>query len=188
MFYKFIDIPNLTPLQSDVLAFVKGPEYNLEPNETHSIRFKELWHTVPSVVRAVETVCEWHNVKYIAFATTAPRNFGVNPHQDSKTDDVEFPWALNIPIANWRQTYVNFYSARDQAQGITRGYGQGQYQYACTSYDQHDIELVETVCLDRPAFFNTRAIHSPVNFTAKARHIISVRFNIDLRQCNFGLM
>jgi hypothetical protein len=139
MFYKFIELPNLTQLQSDVLAFVNSPEYALEPNESHSIRFADSWKHVQSVVDAVETICEWKHVKYIAFATTQARTFSTTPHKDSVTDDTEYPWALNIPIANWRQTYVNFYSARDTT-GTTSIFGHDQYQYPATLFDQSQIK------------------------------------------------
>ena len=187
MFYKFIDLPNLTQLQSDVLDFVNSVDYALEENESHSIRFADSWKHVQSVVNAVETICAWQHVNYIAFATTPARTLGDSPHIDSVSDDTEYPWALNIPIANWRQTYVNFYNLRKEASGNTSIHGQGMYQYPCTNFTKQEIELVETVCLDRPAFFNTREIHSPINYTPKARHIISVRFHVDLRKYNFGL-
>jgi hypothetical protein len=188
MFYKFIDLPNLSQIQTDVLNFVNSAEYALEPNEAHSIRFAELWKNVQSLVDAVETICSWKHVKYIAFATTPARTFAECPHKDSVRDDIEYPWALNIPIANWRQTYVNFYSLERQTTGITSVSGQGMYQYPCTNFNKQDIKLIETVCLDQPAFFNTREIHSPINFTSKSRHIISVRFHTDLRKYNLGLM
>lgn len=189
MFYKFVDLPNLSQIQSDVLNFVNSPEYSLEPTETHSIRFPNLWQHVQSLVDAVETICAWKYVSYIAFATTPPRLFGAGPHIDSVSDDVEYPWALNIPIANWRQTYVNFYKPlREGVIGSTTTHGQDMYQYPCTNFNKQDIELIETVCLDRPAFFNTREIHSPINFTSKPRLIISVRFHIDLREYNLGLV
>jgi hypothetical protein len=188
MFYKFIDLPNLARLQSDVLTFVNSPEYALEPNESHSIRFADSWHHVQSVVDAVETICAWQHVNYIAFATTPARTFGKSPHKDSESDDIEYPWALNIPISNWRQTYVNFYQCKKEVIGSTSIHGQDIYQYPCTNFDQQDIELIETVCLNQPAFFNTREIHSPVNYTSKARHIISVRFHVDLRKYNLGLV
>jgi hypothetical protein len=188
MFYKFVDLPNLTQLQSDVLTFVNSAEYAFEENETHSIRFADSWQHVRSLVDAVETVCAWQHVKYIAFATTWAKTFNKNPHQDSVTDDTEYPWALNIPIANWHQTYVNFYHVAKQGSGNTSIHGQDIYQYPCTNFESQDITLVETVCLDRPAFFNTREIHSPVNYTPKPRHVISVRFNVDLRKYNFGLV
>jgi hypothetical protein len=187
MFYKFIELPNLSQIQSDVLNFVNSPEYALEPNEAHSIRFADSWQHVQSVVDAVETICAWQHVNYIAFATTAARTFGTKPHRDSVTDDTEYPWALNIPIANWRQTYVNFYSAQDTT-GNTVTFGRDQYQYPATLFDQSQVYLEETVCLDRPAFFNTREIHSPVNYTSTPRHIISVRFHVDLRKYNLGLV
>lgn len=188
MFYKFIDLPNLTQVQSDIVTFVNSAEYALEPNETHSIRFADSWKHVQSVVDAVETICPWKNVNYIAFATTPARTFGLFPHIDSVTDDTEYPWALNIPVSNWRQTYVNFYNLKKEATGITTMHGQDVYQYPCTSFDKQDVELIETVCLDRPAFFNTREIHSPVNFSPNPRLIISVRFHVDLRTYNLGLV
>lgn len=187
MFYKFIDLPNLLQIQTDVLNFVDSAKYALKENEVHSIRFAETWQHIQSVVDAVETVCDWQHVKYIAFATGLPRIFGAGPHVDSESDDVEYPWALNIPIANWRQTYVNFYERKKEATGTTTMHGQDMYQYPCTNFDEQDINLMETVCLDRPAFFNTREIHSAINFTATPRHIISVRFHIDLRNYNLGL-
>ena len=188
MFYKFIDLPNLSQIQTDVLNFVNSSEYALEPNEAHSIRFADLWENVQSLVDAIETICAWQHVKYIAFATTWPRTFGTTPHKDSVTDDTEYPWALNIPIANWQQTYVNFYNLEKAVIGNTCIHGQDIYQYPCTNFDEQDIELIETVCLNRPAFFNTREIHSPINYTSKARHIISVRFHVDLRTYNLGLV
>jgi len=188
MFYKFIDLPNLTQLQSDVLTFVNSSEYALEPNEGHSIRFADSWQHVQSVVDAVETVCAWQHVHYIAFATTRERTFGLFPHKDSVSDDTEYGWALNIPISNWSRTYVNFYNLKKDVVGNTSTHGQHMYQYPCTNFDKQDIELIETVCLDRPAFFNTREIHSPVNFSPKPRHIISVRFHVDLRKYNLGLV
>lgn len=188
MFYKFIDLPNLTQLQSDVLDFVNSPEFALEPNETHSIRFANLWQHVQSVVDAVETICAWQHVRYIAFATTPARTFGLFPHKDSLSDDTEYAWALNIPIANWSRTYVNFYHLKNQIAGSTHMHGQNMYQYPCTTFDKQDVELIETVCLDRPAFFNTREIHSPVNFSPNPRLIISVRFHVDLRKYKLGLV
>lgn len=188
MFYKFVDLPNLPQLQSDVLNFVNSAEYALEENEAHSIRFADLWQNVQSLVDAVQTVCTWQHVKYIAFATTLGKTFKVNPHRDSVTDDTEYPWALNIPIANWRQTYVNFYNLEKETVGNTSIHGRDIYQYPCTNFNEQDLRLIETVCLDRPAFFNTREIHAPVNYTPKSRHVISVRFKIDLRKYNFGLV
>jgi hypothetical protein len=187
MFYKFIELPNLTQLQSDVLAFVNSPEYALEPNESHSIRFADSWKHVQSVVDAVETVCPWKHVNYIAFTTTPARTFGTAPHVDSVSNDTEYPWALNIPIANWRQTYVNFYHAKKGITGVTDTHGQDMYQYPCTNFDKQDINLMETVCLNQPAFFNTREIHSPVNYTSASRNTISVRFHCDLRRHSFKL-
>jgi len=188
MFYKFTDLPNLAQLQSDVLTFVNSSEYALEPNEAHSIRFVDSWQHVQSLIDAVETICEWQHVKYIAFATTPARSFITVPHKDSVSDDTEYAWALNIPISNWRQTYVNFYQDKKEATGSTSVHGRDMYQYPCTYFNEQDIELIETVCLDRPAFFNTREIHSPINYTSKPRHIISVRFHVDLRKYNLGLV
>lgn len=187
MFYKFVELPNVEAIQKDVLDFVRSSTYDLEPNEDHSIRFAQTWQHISSVVHAVETITSWEHVNYIAFATSPPRTFDVNPHQDSQSDDLEYPWALNIPIFNCVQSYVRFYKVKSNNQSQLKTYGKDQYQYPCYSYNVHDLEIKETVRLDKPAFFNTREIHSPINLSPRPRHIISVRFKIDLRKLNFAL-
>ena len=198
MFYKFIDLPNLPQIQTDVLNFVNSKEFALDPNEPHSIRLADSWQHIQSIVNAVETICAWQHVNYIAFAITPARIVNgpplwwqLPPHRDSLSDDEEYPWALNIPIAGCQESYVNFYHLKKEAIGntsIRSIHSQGENRYTSNSFEEQDLELVETLCLDRPAFFNTREIHLPVNDTSTPRHIITVRFHVDFRKYNLGLV
>ena len=169
MLYKFIDIPRLEEIQQHFLKEV--PRWGSSDHRNFPKDSEYLAGCTP-LIEYLEKVNLWRYVKYMGILQIHYNGHVI--HTDHGEEHT--PYAINIPIYNYKDTYVAFYKVL-AGSGMTDSVNEFTHW---TDYSKSEMEEIDRLYFHKAAIFNTQVPHQVCNFTNDVRISVSVRFTRSL--------
>lgn len=168
-------MPNLEEISKQILD--KIPIFH-KNNSAYKSYDKEFFGEIQVLRESVEKLKPWNEIFDVAIVSTKrkcklPIHVDYGPIEQTK-------YSLNIPVYNCVKTYTVFYRVKEGVQYQKQSAGINSYN----GYEESDVEEIDRIYLNKPAFFNTQVPHSAVNDTEEPRIILTIRSEIPWKGLN----
>ena len=169
MLYKFIDIPQLEEIQEYFLKEV--PKWDSNDHRNFDMSSSYVSNCTP-LIKYLKMVDLWRYFKYMGILQIYPNGHAIHiDHGEENT-----PYAINIPIYNYTDTYVAFYEiVSGQATTIIKNEATHWSDYSTA-----EMKEIDRICYHKAAIFNTQVPHQICNSTEDVRISVSIRFRKSL--------
>jgi hypothetical protein len=174
-YYEPIPLNNLKTIQEKVL--------NVFPKEKLDIKRDNLFYipnnidtflNIPELRAELDRLGWTPYVLSFAFFIVQPTTIGTNVHIDSG----ELIHSFNIPILNWDNTFVNFYTTTEQP--VMQTYVEYDRTINYYKYNPVKCTLVDKLEMTTPHVIKVKEVHNITNLGNGPRITLLIRLTKDL--------
>jgi len=168
-YYTPLNVETLPAIQDAVLERIPDYLFN-ETNLTYLENNRALFLGIPELEDLLSKLGVMDKVLTIAVNVTLPHKSG-NIHVDGGS----YQHSLNIPIVGCKNTWVKFYSSKEEPKQITLTNSTGTHTFL--KYDESVCDEILTVEATGPYIMDTKVPHKVVNTTDNIRVMLLIRLD-----------
>jgi hypothetical protein len=162
---------NYFPIQVSNLNIIKEKILRLIPNYTTPYQSKFFYVPKEEILGIEELTLELTTIGLLNYIDATGINFYYKGIPVIHKDTGNFKYSLNIPIAGYNNTYINYYESSADPELKSKGI------VSWLEYNASTCTLIEKFETNTPAIVNTQAPHAFENFNNEPRIMLLLRLD-----------
>lgn len=184
-FYRYIDIPNLTPIVEELSKLYNIDDLNKNKAESWIYNYKTVKEKLPNLAEFLKR--SKVSVELLKFYSIPPNGM-LGYHTDGPVDGSSFcpPFSFNIPLLNCNNTYIHYFDCEPSNLKILERINvkntlvqEGFMGSAYVPIDKSKITEIAKAEVNKPIIVKTDLVHSASNPNDKTFRVIAgIRFDL----------